>query len=254
MLTVPCENPLSGRTVKCPRCGKELFFAVGDQMLVCPFCGYDLNAADAGSPAPENPPEEYRPFATYEKSSDQESRPETVVGRRIGRLEHLAKTIVVIGVWVVLSLFSRQLDVTGDCFSHFFQLPVVEELIVVLACARLAFCCFLIFCLAIPLWVKRLHDLNLSGWWVLFYVVVQNVIKNVGHAGLSEVWEWGSTLFALFLLIWPGDKDVNRFGRPAVLPDTIPGRWGLVVRSPLVTKIFCWMSAILLVLSLLSCG
>lgn len=43
--------------------------------------------------------------------------------------------------------------------------------------------------------VKRLHDLNLKGWWGLIML-----IPIIG------------TLFSLFIYFWPGKKTANRFG------------------------------------------
>lgn len=40
---------------------------------------------------------------------------------------------------------------------------------------------------------RRLHDINLSGWWQLSFIFV---------------------IPALILLLWPSDKGINRFGAP----------------------------------------
>lgn len=254
MLTEPYENPLSGRTVKCPQCGKELFFAAGEQTMICPFCGHDFDGTDAEPPKVEAPQEEYRPFSTYQERAIEENRPETAVGRRIGRLEFLVKCILGLGFLIALMRFlapnGGHVHVRLGSFAGFFQLPLGEELAILFVCGLLALCFFSLFCLFIPLFVKRFHDLNLSGWWVLLGIIIHNVLKDVGHEGLIDVWEWIEVPVFLFLAIWPGDKEANRFGKPAELPGTFPGSWGLVVRSPLVTKIFWWTSAIIFLLSL----
>ena len=59
-----------------------------------------------------------------------------------------------------------------------------------------------VIALAIPyLWLsavltaRRLHDVALSGWWMLLFI-----IPIIG------------TLFSLYALLWPGAKEANRFG------------------------------------------
>ena len=57
----------------------------------------------------------------------------------------------------------------------------------------------LFICMSIPIIITkirfsiaRLHDLNMSGWWVILFEVFP--------------------VFILVLLLWPGTKDHNRFG------------------------------------------
>lgn len=51
--------------------------------------------------------------------------------------------------------------------------------------------------------IKRLHDINCSGWWSLLFLA----LNTVGMMG-----GWLSFLSALFLMLWPGSKGDNRFG------------------------------------------
>lgn len=65
--------------------------------------------------------------------------------------------------------------------------------------------------------VFRLHDMNLSGWWVSGAVVVPLVISliNVRFGAMASGLV---TLGSLALCVWPGSTSDNRFGPPAEPP------------------------------------
>lgn len=66
--------------------------------------------------------------------------------------------------------------------------------------------------------IRRLHDMNLRGWWVLLYFVPNLISGSISLAFsshiLSMVAEGISDLFLLFLILAPGTKGANRFGAP----------------------------------------
>jgi uncharacterized membrane protein YhaH (DUF805 family) len=63
---------------------------------------------------------------------------------------------------------------------------------------------------SIAVQVRRLHDLNVSGWWYLGYIV--------GGAAIGEIPEVGDLLSSLFSLAWlvwmffPGTRGANKYG------------------------------------------
>ena len=64
----------------------------------------------------------------------------------------------------------------------------------------------------VPPTVRRLHDLGLSGWWVLLFVIAQNMMRNIRI--LIVMYAWGVVELGLCacILFWPGDKEANRYG------------------------------------------
>jgi uncharacterized membrane protein YhaH (DUF805 family) len=68
----------------------------------------------------------------------------------------------------------------------------------------------------LALTVKRLHDLDMSGWHYLWISLAPSFINGVGRAMHSlPVAIFGSALaliFALFLLFWPGTDGSNNYG------------------------------------------
>ena len=67
--------------------------------------------------------------------------------------------------------------------------------------------------------VRRLHDIDKSGWWLLFPILSLNfffftLINNMSiiFINMSTALVIVSSLFLLFCFISPGTKDKNRFG------------------------------------------
>lgn len=107
---------------------------------------------------------------------------------RMGVLKYAAQTFV----WTVafgLIIFAL-LAATGMASAGEAS-PVVVGVSLVLALPFL----FLMCCLM----VKRLHDINMSGWFALLMLV-----PVVG------------SFFALYMMLRPGKAEANRFGAPAV--------------------------------------
>jgi uncharacterized membrane protein YhaH (DUF805 family) len=70
---------------------------------------------------------------------------------------------------------------------------------------------FSLYCMIvlIILTIRRLHDINLGGWWVLFYLIPKV------HIALG-----------LLLISIPGTPDVNYFGAPPTINHGVVKIWG----------------------------
>lgn len=69
--------------------------------------------------------------------------------------------------------------------------------------------------------IRRLHDMNTSGWWCLIYFSFIPFLILVGMHLLAGVLFFvyvvlmlANLVFVLILLFYPGTKDENRFGPP----------------------------------------
>jgi len=74
-----------------------------------------------------------------------------------------------------------------------------------------------LFWVALCLMVKRLHDLNQSGWWVLFlfgFSFVGGFISGISPEmeNLALVFNIPVIGFVLWLLFWPGTAGDNQYG------------------------------------------
>jgi uncharacterized membrane protein YhaH (DUF805 family) len=75
--------------------------------------------------------------------------------------------------------------------------------------------CLMLLCVcAVSLVVRRLHDLRLSGYHVIWVAAVPEVISTVLSYGPAKevLVELPPAAVSLWLLLWPGNKMSNRFG------------------------------------------
>lgn len=100
---------------------------------------------------------------------------------RATRVNYVATTALAWAIFIPVVLFWRWV-LNGD-----FAAPVEMIGAVVLALAA--------FWISIAVSVRRLHDIGWSGWWWL-----------ISFAPLV------GTFFGLVLVLWPGQKNANRFG------------------------------------------
>lgn len=73
--------------------------------------------------------------------------------------------------------------------------------------------------LGIAVLVRRLHDVGLSGWWILAAILGQIVVYAVATSVWGEAWAQFAAAMALFaaqavLGLVPGQRSENRFGQP----------------------------------------
>lgn len=80
---------------------------------------------------------------------------------------------------------------------------------------------------SLTLYVRRLHDINLSGMWVLGYVILSLLIGALEFATYDPAIQIISLVFnllviisALLLLFWPGTKRPNKYGKDPLNRDS----------------------------------
>jgi len=83
--------------------------------------------------------------------------------------------------------------------------------------------------------VKRLHDRNKSGWWIVAFFAMPCLVSQFGERVGDWLGEWGAMLLGLNAFVFSvwgfiemyyrkGTKGSNRFGAdPLAPPDTRPG-------------------------------
>ena len=164
---------------------------------------------------------------------------------RVGRLEFFVKLLIGLELFLLMMCaivsFDDGLTRTPNGWIVFLSVVVLIYLSV----------------LWLILLSRRLHDLGHTGWWILGYMIFDNVARNVyvaipeGVLQTSVGWVWTLIEAAayLYLLLWPGMKGDNRYGPPAELPKTGPGRIGFVIRNRLRARVISGLAVALLALA-----
>ena len=137
---------------------------------------------------------------------------------RAGRLEFAVKSFLVFALVLGTGFFAaRVLPRGGDTLG-----PKI-------AIFAIAFFWLCLSVMWLFLVVKRLHDFGQTGWWLLAYIVFQNVARNlVGAAPMGaarDICDWIETAVELAALVlvfcWPGDRARNKYGDPPKYPPTL---------------------------------
>lgn len=115
--------------------------------------------------------------------------------------------------WLTFLIYFVALCVLFVLFSLFFSFPTdVVGLSLLLAVVFIP-----ITVSAIAVAIKRLHDRDKSGWWVLLFYVLPGVIPNIGrYTGLDLVFQLASLALSIWALVelgfLRGTSGGNRYG------------------------------------------
>ena len=129
---------------------------------------------------------------------------------REGRRTYLVKTLVYLGSALLLILGGLLIGGRRDGGRVYLdtESPIGAVYGLLIVCHYLG----VTLCFYIPSLARRLHDFGRSGWWVVLYCVVQNILRNIPFV------REGSWLFELagilFPVLMPGSKGVNAYGPP----------------------------------------
>jgi pSer/pThr/pTyr-binding forkhead associated (FHA) protein/uncharacterized membrane protein YhaH (DUF805 family) len=76
--------------------------------------------------------------------------------------------------------------------------------------------CLIISYINLSIMVKRLHDMNFSGYVLLIYFFINVILSIIGSMVpvFVAITVLITFLFFLFLIFWPGTEGPNRFGNP----------------------------------------
>lgn len=142
---------------------------------------------------------------------------------RLNRSGNVLGIVTVAGAVTVISmiLFSGLILISNPVVAR--AIPLVLAFIVVL---------FYLFSLSL----RRLHDLNRSGWWLLLFLpgeigtiifLSANFVPSLQTEIISilkvippfidtifTVMRWITNAFSLYMLLWPGTDGVNNYGAP----------------------------------------
>lgn len=150
------------------------------------------------------------------------------VSSRIGRLRYLAYAVGLMLLMLPLWL------VGGALFA--FKLRLLAGLLL-----AVAYIFFLV--VGVTFMIRRLHDMNFSGWWLLIFpiVILTTVIGIFAHGSvvltlINIPLVLAELALSLGILFWPGTSGDNRFG-PQPPPNTgwvIAGAWTYILIIPLM--------------------
>lgn len=75
--------------------------------------------------------------------------------------------------------------------------------------------------ISISLNIRRLHDINISGWWYLFYIIITSLVyfyfvgKDDGFSLRAKIFAYSTfVLMKLFLIFFKGTPGPNKYGPP----------------------------------------
>lgn len=131
---------------------------------------------------------------------------------RINRAKYwLAFVIYFIALFVLYVLFSLFFSFPADLLGLLliFAVPVIPITISSIAVA-----------------IKRLHDRNKSGWWLLVFYFLPGVIGNIGpYTGLDIVFQLASLALSIWALVelgfLRGTSGRNQYGADPLVPKNV---------------------------------
>lgn len=119
-----------------------------------------------------------------------------------------------------------------------------NSLILVAVMVLLSLPMFYLTFATIKLTILRLHDFNLSGWWILYSLILMVADFCLeGFFPAFTVFVSVQSLVYLGLLIWPGSLEANKYGDITLNSTATKHRWVRVV--PLATWVLGWVVGML---------
>jgi uncharacterized membrane protein YhaH (DUF805 family) len=124
--------------------------------------------------------------------------------------------------WLTLVIYFVALFALYVLFSLFFSFPTdVLGLFLILSVPFIP-----ITISAIAVAIKRLHDRDKSGWWLLVFYVLPGVIGNIGpYTGLDFVFQLASLALSIWVLVelgfLRGTSGRNRYGPDPLAPTNV---------------------------------
>ena len=144
--------------------------------------------------------------------------------RRANRREYWLKTLLVLAVYVSVVLLAKALALVLVVM----ELNVPGKALAIGAVA-LAFADVLYWlCDAL---CRRLHDIGLSGWWIVLYVIINVVVSNIvrncpGASALGDIWEAVSDAALIVIGLYPGMPKRNEYGSVPPKKSFLLWSWG----------------------------
>ena len=192
----------------CKSCGRALFDS-GEERFCCPYCGAEVVADSVDSNGTRQ---------EVGKSAECDCGD---WHRRANRREYWLKTLLVLAVYYVFvfllvkALVGMELNGLGKALA--------------IGVVAFAFAVGLYWlCDAV---CRRLHDIGLSGWWIVLYVIINVVVSNVvrncpGASALGDIWEVVGDAAPIVIGLWPGMKKKNEYGSVPPKKSFLLWPWG----------------------------
>ncbi len=213
---IKTQSEWLGMTLQCPSCGKN-FIYTPNLGVSNPFAGgtpaaqMNLNARQGYGKYDPLPPGWTTALDKYADFSGRSSRGEYWLF-----MLHIAGFTYFINIFTgVLAIF----------------MPVVAAIIYIIACCYYLY--LLIPCISVT--VRRLHDVNLSGWCILVGLI-----------------PFAGGLFLLIISCLPSNKNVNKWGREP--NGRNPDIWWPCVLGIFVYYILPWLIYIGILAAIVVCG
>jgi uncharacterized membrane protein YhaH (DUF805 family) len=129
---------------------------------------------------------------------------------RLGRLAYLKRMLFVLSIAVIATASLFMLAVYD---FPMLSLKILSWMVIIVLIVAIIFAVVA----NITLNVRRLHDMNLSGWWFLGLFLLQFVLTAIGEIlfGIDSVEAIHGSLNVLFILFYfavPGSRGANKYG------------------------------------------
>ena len=150
---------------------------------------------------------------------------------RESRRTYLIKTLVCIGSTLLLRFGG--LLIGGKNGEGRLYLGTESPIGAVFGSLLVWYCLGVTLCFYIPSLARRLHDFGRSGWWVVLYCIVQNILRNIPFVREGR---WLFDLAGILLpVLMPGSKGENAYGpQPKGVDLSWVRKWSWVYVVPVV--------------------